>query len=110
MPIYDGDQERHDGIPDAVTRLGAKIAMADALIVATPEYPGGISSALKNAIDWLSRMKPMPLAGKHLLLLSAAPGAWGGIRGVVAQPCAVRGAPRPHVSRDDELAVCGIGL
>ena len=54
MPIYDGDQERADGIPDAVQRLAAKIVGADALIVATPEYNGGISSVLKNTIDWLS--------------------------------------------------------
>lgn len=82
MPIYDGDLERDEGIPDPVTRLGAKIVEADALIVATPEYNGSISSVLKNAIDWLSRLKPMPLAGRHLLLLSASPGGWGGIRGL----------------------------
>jgi chromate reductase len=81
-PIYDGDLERTEGIPDGVTRLGAKVAEADALIVATPEYNGGISSVLKTAVDWLSRLKPMPLAGKHLLLLSASPGAWGGVRGL----------------------------
>lgn len=82
MPIYDGDQERNDGIPDAVRRLAAHIAEAGALIVSTPEYNGGISSVLKNTIDWLSRVKPAPLAGKHLLLLSASPGGWGGIRGL----------------------------
>jgi NAD(P)H-dependent FMN reductase len=81
MPIYDGDQEK-EGIPEAVIRLGAGIAEADALIVATPEYNGSISSVLKNTVDWLSRLKPMPLAGKHLLLLSASPGGWGGIRGL----------------------------
>jgi NAD(P)H-dependent FMN reductase len=47
MPIYDGDQEK-EGIPEAVIRLGAGIAEADALIVATPEYNGSISSVLKN--------------------------------------------------------------
>jgi len=82
MPIYDGDQEQNEGIPDVVTKLAAKIVEADALVVATPEYNGGISSVLKNTIDWLSRVKPMPLAEKHLLLLSASPGGWGGIRGL----------------------------
>jgi NAD(P)H-dependent FMN reductase len=82
MPIYDGDQERNEGIPDAVSEFGAKIAEADALIIASPEYNGSISSVLKNTVDWLSRVKPMPLAGKHLLLLSASPGGWGGIRGL----------------------------
>jgi NAD(P)H-dependent FMN reductase len=82
MPVYDGDHERNYSIPNTVSQLGAKIAEADALIIATPEYNGSISSVLKNTIDWLSRVKPMPLAGKHVLLLSASPGGWGGIRGL----------------------------
>lgn len=82
MPIYDGDEEQAQGIPAAVARLGVKIAEADALIIATPEYNGSISSVLKNAVDWTSRVRPMPIAGKHLLLLSASPGGWGGIRGL----------------------------
>lgn len=81
-PLYDGDDEQGSGIPDAMFELGFKIAEADALIIATPEYNGGISGVLKNAVDWISRLKPMPLAGKHLLLLSASPGGWGGIRGL----------------------------
>ena len=82
MPIYDGDQERAQGIPDAVHALAARIGQADGLIIATPEYHGGMSSVLKNTIDWLSRVKPMPLRGKHLLLMSASPGGWGGVRGL----------------------------
>lgn len=82
IPLYDGDVERDQGLPRTVIRLGGKITDADALVVATPEYNGSISSVMKNAIDWVSRLKPMPLAGKHLLLLSASPGRWGGIRGL----------------------------
>ncbi len=82
MPLYDGDLERDEGLPSTVIGLGRKIAAADALIVATPEYNGSISSVLKNAVDWVSRLKPMPFGGKHLLLLSASPGRWGGIRGL----------------------------
>jgi chromate reductase len=37
---------------------------------------------LKNALDWLSRVKPSPLRGKSCLLLSASNGAFGGIRGL----------------------------
>ena len=82
IPIYDGDLEHGEGIPDPVVRLGARIAEADALIIATPEYNGSVSSVLKNTVDWLSRLRPMPLARKHLLLLSASPGGWGGVRGL----------------------------
>ena len=81
-PIYDGDDEQDGGVPNAMVRLGSRIAAAEARIIATPEYNGGISGVLKNAVDWISRLKPMPLAGKHLLLLGASPGGWGGIRGL----------------------------
>jgi NAD(P)H-dependent FMN reductase len=82
MPVYDGDREQNEGLPDQVLKLSARLAEADALIVATPEYNGGISGVLKNALDWVSRVKPMPIAEKHLVLLSASPGGWGGVRGL----------------------------
>src|SRR5262249_21652669 len=81
MVLYDGDVEQ-SGAPASVAKLAAKIVAAEALVVATPEYNGGITGVLKNAIDWLSRLNPMPLRGKHLLLLSASPGPWGGVRGL----------------------------
>lgn len=80
MPVYDGDIETASGIPDTTKQLGKKIAAADALIISTPEYNGSIPGILKNTVDWLSRDKPMPLGGKHLLLLAASPGKMGGIR------------------------------
>lgn len=63
--LYDGDIERREDVPETIVAFGAKTAAADALIVATPEYNGGISSALENMVDWVSRLKPMPFGGKH---------------------------------------------
>ncbi|HTM05603.1 MAG TPA: NADPH-dependent FMN reductase, partial [Patescibacteria group bacterium] len=80
-PVYNGDIETTAGIPESIKKLTHYIQQTDALIIATPEYNGGISSPLKNTVDWLSRCKPMPLAGKHLLLASASPGQFGGVRG-----------------------------
>ena len=80
MPVYDGDIETNSGIPETTVALGKKIAAADAIIISTPEYNGSIPGILKNALDWLSRDKPVTITGKHLLLLAASPGAWGGIR------------------------------
>lgn len=80
MPVYDGDIEETSGIPATTAALGKKILAADALIISTPEYNGSIPGVLKNIIDWLSREKPVSLAGKHLLLLAASPGALGGVR------------------------------
>ncbi len=64
FPIYDGDDEDADGVPAAVQKLSDQIAEADAVIISTPEYNKGPSGALKNALDWVSRTKPNPWAGK----------------------------------------------
>lgn len=80
VPPYDGDIESANGIPETIKKLGAKITAADAIVLSTPEYNGSIPGILKNVLDWLSRDKPVSLAGKHLLLLAASPGALGGVR------------------------------
>lgn len=82
MPVYDGTLEAESGVPAPVQALAAKIRDADALILSTPEYNGSIPGPFKNAIDWVSRVKPMPWAGKHVLLLGASPGALGAVRGL----------------------------
>lgn len=79
MPVYDGDIEAQ-GIPDSVKALAQKISECQALVISTPEYNGGIPGPFKNAIDWVSRIKPMPWTGKHVLLLGASPGALGAVR------------------------------
>jgi chromate reductase len=79
LPVYDGDIEAQS-IPEGVNMLGRFISEADAVIISSPEYNGSISSPLKNTIDWISRLKPMPLEKKPVLLLGASPGALGAIR------------------------------
>ncbi len=85
MPLYDGDYEEAQGLPEAASRLRKLFFDHDGLIIATPEYNGSLPAVLKNAIDWLSRKQgdEPPLAcfrGKTALLLAASPGALGGIR------------------------------
>jgi chromate reductase len=80
LPLYDGDLEAQ-GTPEAVTRLVAQVRAADAVAIATPEYNKGLSGVLKNALDWISRSKPMPLSGKPVAIMSAAAGRSGGERG-----------------------------
>lgn len=55
VPLYDGDVERENGIPEPVQTLKNRIAAAQALLISTPEYNHSIPGVLKNAIDWLSR-------------------------------------------------------
>lgn len=82
IPIYDGDDEEKNGAPEGVKKLGEKIAAADAIIISTPEYNYSMPGPLKNVVDWLSRLRPAPLAGKPLLLLGASPGALSAVRGM----------------------------
>lgn len=77
FPLYDGDAEAV-GIPATVVELGDAIAAADALLIVTPEYNASIPGVLKNAIDWISRLKSRPLQGKPVAIISGSPGARGG--------------------------------
>jgi chromate reductase, NAD(P)H dehydrogenase (quinone) len=58
------------------------VEAADALLIACPEYNYAIAGPLKNAIDWVSRARPMPWKGRSVYLLSASPSPMGGIRGL----------------------------
>jgi chromate reductase len=78
LPLYDGDLEEDQGIPDAVQKLVDQITAADAVIISTPEYNKGPSGVLKNALDWISRVKRNPWSDKPVAVMSAAAGRTGG--------------------------------
>lgn len=82
MPLYDGDDNDAHGLPPGARALARRIERADALIIATPEYNYSIPGTLKNAIDWVSRARPMPWRGRSVYLVSASPSPMGGIRGL----------------------------
>lgn len=81
MPLFDGDLQARAGVAEGAQALGARIQAANAWLLASPEYNWSIPGPLKNAIDWISRMKPVPVEGKSVLLLSASPSLVGGARG-----------------------------
>jgi NAD(P)H-dependent FMN reductase len=80
IPLYDGDVEAEQGIPPAVRRLKDRIAGADGLVIATPEYNNSMPGVLKNAIDWLSRPASdigRVFRGRPVALMGATPGPGG---------------------------------
>jgi NAD(P)H-dependent FMN reductase len=88
MPLYDGDLEAAQGPPENATTLYELMKAHQGLLLACPEYNSSITGVLKNTIDWVSRPRDgePPLAaftGKVAALLSASPGALGGLRGLV---------------------------
>lgn len=80
FPVYNGDVEAAGGLPPAVETVKQAIVAADALLIVTPEYNGGIPGVLKNAIDWISR-PPADTArvfgGKPIAIVGASPGRLG---------------------------------
>ena len=80
LPMYDYDEHQADGIHPIATAWADAIRAADAVVIVSPEYNWSIPGGLKNAIDWASRMKDVPFAGKPVAVQSAATGQLGGAR------------------------------
>lgn len=80
FPLYNADIQNSSGFPAPVTALADAIRAADGVIFCTAEYNFGLPGGLKNAIDWVSRLKDQPFAGKPVAIQSASPGPLGGAR------------------------------
>ena len=63
-----------------MTAFADAIRAADGVIIVSPEYNYTIPGALKNAIDWVSRLKDQPFKEKPVAIQSASPGPLGGGR------------------------------
>ncbi len=82
LPIYHGDEEAASGPPDAAVELHDRLAAHDGLILLSPEYNGGPSALLKNAIDWVTRVERATLRRPLVGFASASPGSRGGTHGL----------------------------
>jgi chromate reductase len=80
IPHYNADIQNGPGFPAPVLAWADAIRGADGILIASPEYNWGIPGPLKNAIDWVSRLKDQPFKGKPIALQSAATGVLGGAR------------------------------
>lgn len=88
IPLYNADLEAR-GTPPDVMRLKQIMLEHPAWIICSPEYNGSYTALLKNTIDWASSpVKTDPawadgfksFTGKVVGMLSASPGALGGLR------------------------------
>jgi len=80
MPHYNYDDQAATGFPSSVTAFADAIRAADGVIIVSPEYNWTIPGTLKNAIDWVSRMKEQPFKDKPVALQSASGALLGGSR------------------------------
>ncbi len=88
LPIYNADLEAR-GTPEAAIRLKALFHAHPGWIICSPEYNGSYTALLKNTLDWVSSpvkghpewsSGSKPFEGKVVGILSASPGALGGLR------------------------------
>jgi NAD(P)H-dependent FMN reductase len=88
MPIYNGDLEEAEGVPENGRKLAELFVASQGIFIAAPEYNGGITPLLKNTLDWVSRPKstehrPGPYKGRVFAIGGASNGQFGGYRGLL---------------------------
>ncbi len=116
LPLYDGDHESEQGVPQNAVLLAQRIAAQDGLLIVSPEYNHSLPPALKNAIDWASRVRKVqgrpvqPFKGLVVGLASASPGRFGGSRGLEAVRIVLRALGAEVLTQQCCLAQAGSGF
>ena len=90
LPIYDADLDARTGQPENALKLKRMIQAHHAVFIASPEYSASVTPLLKNAIDWVSRVRekgdPTYAAFKNRVfaIAAASSGQHGGLRSLMA--------------------------
>ena len=90
LPIYDADLDARSGQPAAAVGLKQMIMAHHGVFIASPEYSASVTPLLKNAIDWVSRVRERgdptyaAFKGRVFAIASASPGRAGGLRSLMA--------------------------
>ena len=89
LPLYHGDLEDREGLPQNARNLKALFIEHQGLLIVSPENNASVTALLKNTLDWISRADGaqsglVPYQGKGAALMAASPGGFGGMRGLVA--------------------------
>lgn len=90
LPIYDADLEAESGVPRPAVDLRHMIANHQGVLLVSPEYNASVPPLLKNAIDWVSRVRergetPVQVFRDRAFAIAAASaGKFGGMRALMA--------------------------
>ncbi len=90
LPLFDADLVADSGPPVAAQKLRQAFAAHRGVFITSPEYSASITPLLKNAIDWVSRVRERSeptyaaFKGRVFALGSATSGGGGGIRSLMA--------------------------
>jgi chromate reductase len=90
LPIYDADLEGRSGPPENAVKLKQMFMAHQGVFIASPEYSASITPLLKNALDWVSRVRERgdpayaAFKGRVFAISAASPTATGGLRSLMA--------------------------
>jgi NAD(P)H-dependent FMN reductase len=90
LPIYEADLDARAGQPANALKLKQMIMAHQGVFVTSPEYSASVTPLLKNAIDWVSRVREKgdptyaAFKGRVFAIASASPGRYGGLRSLMA--------------------------
>jgi fumarate reductase flavoprotein subunit len=79
LPMFNVDSFKDGSIAEEVSLFHDKLASADGLIIATPEYNYSIPASLKNALEWMSTAY-YPFKNKPVMIVGCALGTLGTVR------------------------------
>jgi len=89
MPLYNGDLEAKDGVPERARAFKALLAEYQGVFIASPEYNSSVTPLLKNTLDWVSRIKGEGESGLEVFrsrvfaVSGASPGYYGAMRSLL---------------------------
>jgi chromate reductase, NAD(P)H dehydrogenase (quinone) len=90
LPLFDADVATAAGPPVAALKLRQTLVAHRGVFITSPEYSASVTPLLKNAIDWVSRVRERgeptyaAFKGRVFALGSATSGGGGGIRSLMA--------------------------
>jgi len=85
MPIYHGDLEQAEGVPERAQAFKALLGEYDGVMIVTPEYNAGVPALLKNTLDWVSRVRTEPnvFQTRVFAIAGTSPGYFGAMRSLL---------------------------
>jgi len=89
MPLYSGDLEAEQGPPLKAQEFKALLGEYQGVFIASPEYNSSITPLLKNALDWVTRVRARGETGLEVYktrvfaISGASPGYYGAMRSLL---------------------------
>ena len=90
LPLFDADFAAEAGLPRHAIQLRRTLEAHEGIFITSPEYSASVTPLLKNAIDWISRVREgseptyAAFKGRVFAISAASPGSGGGLRSLIA--------------------------